>query len=274
MPFSAKTTAVLTGLAGLALAVSLACPALAAPPNAPEPKAPAAAGQPRPAGAAAATPLTPTLAPSQAQANALAAKVQARYQQVTGLAADYQRKSVFVATGQDVERTVEGGGRLLWSRPLSLKLEQDQPRRENIIAHNGQVWWVRPERGRADLYPLDRFTSDLRSLLDALGGLTKVDEAFVVEPAAAGEAPEGEEGMTLALKPKESRVDIKRLVLWFDGQEMLIKGFRITSLIGDVTEYRFSQTQANPRLGADAFVYAPPVDYKLTDHRPNQGQGH
>jgi hypothetical protein len=173
MSLSGKIFAFVTGLAGLALAASLACPALAAPTTAAEPKAPAVqTGQARPAGANTAAPLTPTLAPSQAQANALAAKVQARYQQVTSLAADYQRKSVFVATGQDVERTVEGGGHLLWARPLSLRLVQDQPRREQIIAHNGQVWWVRPERGRADLYPLDRFTSDLRSLLDALGGLT------------------------------------------------------------------------------------------------------
>jgi outer membrane lipoprotein-sorting protein len=264
-----KTFAALAGLAAL-----LAQPALAAPPNAPEPKAPASAGQARPAGATAAAPLTPTLAPSQAQANALAAKVQARYQQVTGLAADYQRKSVFVATGQDVERTVEGGGHLLWSRPLSLKLDQMEPRRELIVAQSGQVWWVRSERGRADLYPLDRFTSGLRSLLDALGGLARVDEAFVVEPPAAGESLEGEEAQTLALKPKETRADIKRLVLWFDERDLLIKGFRITSLIGDVTEYRLTQVQANPKLSPDAYAYTPPADYKVTDHRPNQGQGH
>jgi outer membrane lipoprotein-sorting protein len=272
MPFAPLKIAVAALLT--ALLAGPAAQALAAPTNAPEANKPAQPGQAKPAGATAAAPLTPTLAPSQAQANALAAKVQARYQQVTSLAADYQRKSVFVATGQDVERTVVGGGHLLWSRPLALKLDQNEPRRELIVAQNAQVWWVRPERGRADLYPLDRFTSGLRSLLDALGGLARVDEAFVVEPPAAGEALDGEEGLTLALKPKEARADIKRLVLWFDERELLIKGFRIVSLIGDVTEYRLTQVQANPRLGADAFSYAPPADYKVTDHRPNQGQGH
>ncbi len=266
MPLFARSSAAMTGLA---LAICLAYPAWAAQTTAPgqDAKTPVT---PAPAAAAQAVPQN-----TQAQALALAAKVQARYQQVQGLAASYQRKSIFVATGQDVERTVLGSGHLLWSRPLSLKLEQEEPMRELIVAQNGQVWWVRPERGRADLYALDRFTVGLRALLDALGGLARVDEAFVVEPPSPGEAPEGETGLTLALKPKETRADIKRLVLWFDAQDLLIKGFRITSLIGDVTEYNFSQAQANPRLSADAFQYSPPADYKVTDHRPlpSQGQG-
>ncbi len=206
---------------------------------------------------------------------ALAAKVQQRYQQVQGLAADYQRKSLFVATGSDSERSVEGSGRLLWGRPIDLRLEQDEPRREIILARGPQVWWVRPDRGRADLYPLDRFTTGLRSLLDALGGLAKVDEAFVVEQPQPGEAPEGEDVQTLALRPKENRADLKRLVLWFDSKDLLLKGFRTTSIIGDITEYQFSAVQANPRLTADSFQYNPPADYKVTDHRPlaPSGQG-
>jgi outer membrane lipoprotein-sorting protein len=273
MPSTLKKSVALTGLAWLLVLPT--APATAAPTNAFEHKALAKAGQAKPIGVmAAVAPLTPASVPSQAQATALAAKVQARYQQVTGLAADYQRRSVFVATGQDIERTVEAGGHLLWSRPLSLRLDQAEPRRDLIVAQNAQVWWVRSERGRADLYPLDRFTGGLRSLLDALGGLVRVDEAFVVEPPAPGEVLDGEEVLALALKPKESRADIKRLVLWFDGRDLLIKGFRIISFIGDVTEYRLAQVQANPQLGADAFAYVPPADYKVTDHRFNQDQGH
>jgi outer membrane lipoprotein carrier protein len=211
---------------------------------------------------------------NHSESAALAAKVQARYQQITSLAALYQRKSIFVAAGNDSERTVEGEGRLLWARPTSLRLEQDEPRKELIVTQQGSVWWVRPQRGRADVYPLDRFTSGLRSLMDALGGLARVDESFTVEPATEEDRTSASAGQNiLVLKPKEKRADLKRLVLWFSPEEMVLQGFRITSLIGDVTEYRLQQVQVNPGLAADSFSYSAPPDYKLTDHRPPAASG-
>ncbi len=219
-------------------------------------------------GGASAGPAAPE-AGVQAESAALAAKVQARYQHITSLAAVYHRKSTFVATGNDSERTVEGEGRLLWARPTSLRLEQDEPRKELIVTQQGSVWWVRPQRGRADVYPLDRFTSGLRSLMDALGGLARVDESFTVEAAAEEDRTPASAGQNiLVLKPKEKRADLKRLVLWFNPDDMVLQGFRIISLIGDVTEYRLEQVQVNPSLSADSFSYQAPPDYKLTDHRP------
>jgi outer membrane lipoprotein carrier protein len=233
--------------------------------------APAAVAPPR-NGAASAS--AGSEAGNHSEAAALAAKVQARYQQITSLAALYQRKSIFVAAGNDSERTVEGEGRLLWARPTSLRLEQDEPRKELIVTQQGSVWWVRPQRGRADVYPLDRFTSGLRSLMDALGGLARVDESFTVEPATEEDRTPDSAGQNiLVLKPKEKRADLKRLVLWFSPEETVLQGFRIISLIGDVTEYRLQQVRVNPPLAADSFSYTAPPDYKLTDHRPPAASG-
>lgn len=244
-------------------------PGLAAPAA---PSTPAPAGQPKPP---AATPAAPTPA-AQAEAAALAAKVQARYQGINTLAAQFMRKSLFVAAGSDGERVVEGSGSLLWSRPASLRLQQDSPRPELILTQQGSVWWVRAERGRADVYPLERFTTGLRSLLDILGGLARVDEAFSVEAPEEGDRLAGESDLTLVLKPKENRADIKRLVLWFAPEQMVLNGFRIVNVIGDITEYRFQQVQVNPPLGPETFSYQPPADYRVTDHRPQslstQGQ--
>jgi outer membrane lipoprotein carrier protein len=259
-PFPGRLALILAGatlLGGLG-----AAPLWAAPATAPQPRAAAAVAP------------TPSEAGAHAEAAALAAKVQARYQQITSLAAIYQRKSLFVAAGNDSERTVEGEGRLLWARPTSLRLEQDEPRKELIVTQQGSVWWVRPQRGRADIYPLDRFTSGLRSLMDALGGLARVDESFTVEPAGEEDRTPAAAGHhMLVLKPKEKRADLKRLALWFSTEEMVLQGFRITSLIGDVTEYRLQQVRVNPSLAADSFTYQAPADYKLTDHRPQSPSG-
>lgn len=253
-------------LAGGALLWVLGTAALAAPlaaaPAAPAAKPAPVAGQSRPAAGQAE-------AGSQAEAAALAAKVQARYQQINNLSAAYHRKSLFVAAGNDSERTVEGQGHLLWARPTSLRLEQDEPRKELIVTQQGSVWWVRPQRGRADVYPLDRFTSGLRSLMDALGGLARVDESFTVESPTDEDRPASALGQNiLVLKPKERRADLKRLVLWFSPEDMVLQGFRLISLIGDITEYRLQEVRVNVSLATDSFAYQAPPDYKLTDHRP------
>lgn len=253
-------------LAGGALLWALASAPLAAAPAAPVAKPAPGAGQSRPAGPPSAGQAE---SGSQAEAAALAAKVQARYQQIHNLSAAYHRKSLFVAAGNDSERTVEGQGSLLWARPTSLRLEQEEPRKELIVTQQGSVWWVRPQRGRADVYPLDRFTTGLRSLMDALGGLARVDESFTVEPPGDEDRPASAVAQNvLVLKPKEKRADLKRLVLWFSPEDMVLQGFRLVSLIGDITEYRLQEVRVNVGLAADSFVYQAPSDYKLTDHRP------
>ncbi|MFZ5586392.1 MAG: LolA family protein [Thermodesulfobacteriota bacterium] len=252
-------------LAGLALA-AMAVPGAQASQAPASPAAPAAAPQ---AAKPAPTPAQlQAQAAAQAEAQALAGRIQARYQQINSLSAQYQRKSLFVAAGSDGERTVEGSGLMLWAKPTSLRLQQEKPRPELILTQQGSVWWVRPQRGRADVYPLERFTSGLRSLLDALGGLARVEESFTVEAAEEGDHLAGGDALTLALRPKENRADLKRLVLWFSPGELVLTGFKIVNVIGDVTEYRFEQVQVNPPLGSESFAYQPPADYKVTDHRP------
>lgn len=197
----------------------------------------------------------------------LAARVQQRYQTIHSLRADYLRLSRFVAGGGQSARQVRASGRLVWQRPLSLRMEQDKPRRELVVTTPQGVWWARPQRRRADLYPLKQFTTGLQSLLDALGGLAKVDQAFhLVKPTPADLPPDS--GLVLVLSPKERRADLKRLVVWFDAQKLTLKGFRIVSLVGDVTEYHLHDLKVNPELPAGTFRYTPPPDFKVRDHRP------
>jgi len=204
-----------------------------------------------------------------ADASELAARIQKRYQGVKSLAADYTRASRFVALGAQGSREVRASGRLLWARPVKLRLEQDSPRRELIIAGGGVAWWVRPQRKRADLYPLDRFTGGLVSLLDALGGLSRLDRDFKVSLAApemAAEAPAG--SLVLSLEPRYQRADLKRLVLWLGPRDLLLRGFAIYNLVGDVTIYRLERVRINVPAPAGDFAYQPPVDYRVADHRP------
>lgn len=196
----------------------------------------------------------------------LAVRVQARYQTIQAISADYERSSEFVATGGLNQRKVQGSGRLIWARPDRLRLEQDQPRPELIVAGTEGVWWVRPKRKRADLYPLKQFTTGLRPLLDVLGGLARLDQSFKLAQPTAAEKEAAGQSLPLVLTPITTRADLKRLLVWFDSDQLNLKGFRLTSLVGDVTQYRLVNLKINPSLAKDAFSYSPPQGFRVKDH--------
>ncbi|MBU1276002.1 MAG: outer membrane lipoprotein carrier protein LolA [Proteobacteria bacterium] len=199
----------------------------------------------------------------------LAQQVQERYRSVQSLAADYTRASRFVSLGAQGGREVAGSGRLIWARPLKLRLEQDTPRQELIITGGGAAWWVRPQRRQADLYPLSQFTSGLTSLLDALGGLASLDKDYEVGSASAAEAKDAPAGsLLLSLQPRQRRADLKELVLIFGAKDLLLRGFVIYNLVGDRTLYRFNKLKVNPPTTPQMFAYEAPVDYRVVDHRP------
>jgi outer membrane lipoprotein-sorting protein len=199
----------------------------------------------------------------------LAARIKNRYRNINSFSALYERHSRFVAAGSVFNSEVKGSGRLTWQRPFQLRLDQDSPRLEVIVSTGDGVWWVRPDRGRADLYPQEQFTGNLRPLWDALGGLDDLDEMFqVLDPTA--EDQELEEGkLILVLKPHKARSDLQRLVLAIDPDSTIITAFRIINLVGDKTDYSFKGIVVNPRLDADTFSFQPSPNLKVVDHRFN-----
>ncbi|WP_197281916.1 LolA family protein [Dethiosulfatarculus sandiegensis] len=196
----------------------------------------------------------------------LAVEIQKRYQDIHGIKASYLRHSRFVATGSQLNREIKGAGVLYWSRPTNLRLEQKTPKEELIVATDQGVWWVRESRQRADLYPQEQFTSGLKPLLDALGGLAALDQDFNLEKPGQEHKGPDQQSLVLVLIPKHRRVDLKTLVLWFEPDSLLLKGFRITSLVGDVTEYLFQDLEVNPDFSGQVFSYDPPADFRVRDH--------
>lgn len=205
----------------------------------------------------------------------LAARVQDRQREIANLTADYRRVSRFVALAGQSAKRVEATGRLIWARPWNLRLTQTQPSEQLVVADQDKVWWVRPDRKRADLYPTKQFTSGLGSLMDALGGLGDLDQAFRVEQASAAEKAVHPSLAALALSPQASRADLSRLVVWFRQPDLTLGAFRIINLVGDETDYILSNVQLNQDLPAETFSYLPPQDYRLKDHvgAANSGQG-
>ncbi|MDR1396586.1 MAG: outer membrane lipoprotein carrier protein LolA [Desulfarculales bacterium] len=197
----------------------------------------------------------------------LAVRVQDNSARVKSLEAEFIRQSDYAAVGADEARQVRGSGRLFWAGPLNLRLEQHAPTQETVVADGTSVWWIRPERRRADVYPIDSFTANLTSLLEVLGGLAKVNEKFFVEQPLPEDLSQIPGELTLALRPQEARADLNRLILWLDEKSLRLNGFKFSNVVGDATRYRLSQIKINPSFPAGVFTYAPPDDYRVNDQR-------
>ena len=206
-------------------------------------------------------------APNQADSQQLIGQIQSKAVATTNLQADFARTSDYVAIGNDGASQVMGTGKLYWAAPLNLRLEQVEPSSELIVSDGASVWWVRPERNRADAYPVDNFTSSLRSVLDILGGLSGINDNFIVEPTLETDLSPDNSDITLVLRPKVARADLNRLVLWFNQDTLQLAGFRFSNVVGDVTQYRFSNVLTNQSLPKDFFKYSPPADYRVNDQR-------
>ena len=202
-----------------------------------------------------------------AESSELAVKVQQRASQVNTLRAEFVRQSDYVAMGSDGASQVMGSGQLFWGKPMNLRLEQHNPSHEIIIADGASVWWVRPERSRADSYPVDRFSGSLLSLLDVLSGMANINEKFMEVAVTDQDRSSSPREITLVLKPREARADLDRLVLWLDEGSYDLRGFKFSNVVGDTTMYRFSQVEINPGLPAGTFTYTPPDTYKINIQR-------
>jgi outer membrane lipoprotein carrier protein len=204
---------------------------------------------------------------SSPEPQALAAGLERTYNGIKAMRADFIRHSQYVAMGNEGDRQVQGSGTLLWASPFNRRLEQTSPSQELVVADGVKVWWVRPERSRADVYSIDRFTGNLLSLLEVLGGLAGISEKFFLEEPENSELSRVEGELTLVLRPKENRPDLQRLVLWLDAAGRQLKGFQFSNVVGDSTMYRFNRLELNPALDSHLFRYTPPADYRVNDQR-------
>ena len=62
-------------------------------------------------------------------------------------------------------------------------------------------------------------------------------------------------------------------MVWFNQDTLLLSGFKIINLVGDVTTYLLQDVKANVPVEAKLFSFDPPRDWRVVDHRPRRPGG-
>lgn len=196
-----------------------------------------------------------TLAAAQADARQLAARVDARYNAMKSLRADFTE--IYSSGGARREES----GTLLIKRPGKMRWDYTAPRKKLFVAGGGTAWFYVPGERQARRTPL-KDLNDLRSPLRFLLGNTKLEKelrglslAPDVKPLAAGD-------FVLRGTPNTKESSISQVLVEVDAQGWLHR-IRMEELDGSSTEFRLQRQQENVALGDEQFRFTPPAGVEV-----------
>ncbi|MFH1091834.1 MAG: outer-membrane lipoprotein carrier protein LolA [Pseudomonadota bacterium] len=200
-----------------------------------------------------------------AEAEDILAEIQKKYQDVTGLSADYVRvtqtpamEGLFKSTS-----TNTASGLILFKKPAKLILNQAQPRTENLVTDGQTVWWYIPDENLVHQYSKVDVYGELKPLLDFLGGLGGLKGEFKVQVTPAGTGGETTHRLDLErLKPGSGPASI---TVWCDPRTNDLTAFQFKSLTGETTTFTLNHVQLNPGLNDTLFVFRVPPGAEVVE---------
>jgi outer membrane lipoprotein carrier protein len=204
-----------------------------------------------------ATAVEPGAAASVADVKTLAAAVDAHYNHLRSLQAEFTE----VYRGAGMERTESG---TLWlKKPSKMRWEYRSPKEKLFVSDGKDAWFYVPEDRQARKTPV-RKLDDLRSPLALLLGKTKLEKELQGLSVAPDVAPLGAGDVVLRGVPRglEDRVSEILLEVTPDHQ---IARIVIQEVDGSATEYRFSDQKEDAAIRDSSFEFRPPAGTETVD---------
>ena len=192
---------------------------------------------------------------AQVDVHALAAKVDARYDKLRTLEANFTE----TYTGAGATRTESGTLQL--KKPARMRWDYDQPHPKLFLTDGQVAWFYVPGEHQARRTPIKQL-DDLRSPLRYLLGKTKLEKELEGLSLAPDVKPVNAGDVVLRGIPKgmHDRVAQTLLEIAPDG---LITRIVVEELDGSTTEFRFLQQRENVEIADQQFRFAPPPGVEI-----------
>jgi outer membrane lipoprotein-sorting protein len=186
--------------------------------------------------------------------------IQKTYGPLPGLSVPYTRevitRSMSMLGAQAKGDTASG--RIYFRHPHFLRLEQERPKPETIIANEDTLWWYIPEKKCAHRYPANDFGKELRLLSDIFRGLAHVEKSFQV--VLHGRSPSGDYEIELIPDPPWEEID--RMVVTAD-QEYKIHSINIHNTLGTTTRFTLGAMSEKSDFEEGFFRFVAPEGVKV-----------
>jgi len=201
--------------------------------------------------------LTSTAAGGSVDVKTLAAAVDAHYNHLRSLQAEFTE----LYRGSGMERTESG---TLWlKKPGKMRWEYRSPKEKLFVSDGKDAWFYVPQDRQARKESAKKL-EDLRSPLAFLLGKTKLEKelrglslAPDIEPLTAGDAVL--RGVPVALDDQVSEI-----VLEVNPENRILR-ILVQELDGAVTEYRFTEQKEDVAIGDARFGFKPPAGTEVVE---------
>ena len=191
------------------------------------------------------------------EALAVARRIQARYDLVQDLSADFAQEMHLRAGGQ----VLRSRGRMYFARPGRMRWEYETPEVQTIVADGEHLWIHQPEDNQVLRAPLEQAFQS-QTPVSFLFGLARIERDFIprlLPPGARG-------GVLLALEPRaEEGGALGELVLEVDPATWDLRAATVVDPLGNRTEVRLIEPKRNRGVEDSRFVFERPPGTDLLE---------
>ncbi|MDG2306173.1 MAG: outer membrane lipoprotein chaperone LolA [Candidatus Binatia bacterium] len=183
-------------------------------------------------------------------AEEIAGRVQARYDETVDLSASFTQEMRIQAGGQ----VLRSKGRMYFERPGLMRWEYESPEPQTIVADGKHLWIHQPEDEQVLRAPLEQAFQS-QTPVSFLFGVARIGRDF--DPKMAEEGEDG--GLRIELHPKaEEGGALGLLTLEVDPDSYDLRAATVRDPLGNVTEVRLIDPQRNEGVDKDLFHFERP----------------
>ena len=178
-----------------------------------------------------------------------------RYGTSSGLSVPYTR-DVITRSMSMLGAQTKGdlaSGIIHFKSPHFLRLDQEMPASEIIIANDDILWWYIPDKKEAHRYRAKDFGRELRLLSNIFRGLAEVKDSFKVQLQEKDE----KEDYKIVLVPDPPWQEIDRIILTV-SPEYEIRSVRIFNALGSVTRFNLGDFELEKTFEKGFFNFVAP----------------
>jgi outer membrane lipoprotein-sorting protein len=193
--------------------------------------------------------------------------IKGHYGQTSGLSVPYTR-DVMTRSMSMLGAQAKGdlaSGIIHFKSPHFLRLDQEKPSNEIIIANDDILWWYIPRKKEAHRYRAKDFGRELRLLSNIFRGLAEAKDSFKMQLQEKDE--KGDTKIILVPDPPWQEID--RIILTVSPEDE-IRSVRIFNALGSVTRFSLGDFTLGETFEKGFFEFVAPPGVNVVVEGKNQ----